>query len=97
VSADTAAVRVSVVIDSVDPHAVADFWRQALGYRAAADLGQFVVLAPERGEAGPVLILQRVPEERAAKNRVHLDLHPRTPTSTWPGSRASAPAGSATR
>ncbi len=70
------AVRVSVVIDSVDPHAVTGFWQAALGYREAADLGQFVVLAPERGEAGPVLILQRVPEERAGKNRVHLDLHP---------------------
>ncbi len=69
-------VRVSVVLDSVDPHAIADFWRQALGYREAGDLGAFVVLAPEPGEPGPVLILQRVPEERAGKNRAHLDLHP---------------------
>jgi catechol 2,3-dioxygenase-like lactoylglutathione lyase family enzyme len=70
------AVRVSVVIDSVDPQAIAGFWCSALGHREAADLGQFVVLAPEGGEHGPVVILQRVPEERAGKNRVHLDLHP---------------------
>jgi predicted enzyme related to lactoylglutathione lyase len=70
------AVRVSVVLDSVDPQAVADFWRQALGYRHAGDLGGFVVLAPEPGDSGPVVILQRVPEERAGKNRAHLDLHP---------------------
>ena len=69
-------VRVSVVLDSVDPHAIAGFWQQALGYREAGDLGHFVVLAPEPGEPGPVVILQRVPEERAAKNRMHLDLHP---------------------
>ena len=69
-------VRVSVVLDSVDPHAIAGFWQQALGYREAADLGHFVVLAPEPGASGPVVILQRVPEERAAKNRMHLDLHP---------------------
>ncbi len=75
-SAGTTAVRVSVVIDSVDPHAVTGFWRAALGYREAADLGQFVVLAPEPGDPGPVVVLQRVPEERAGKNRVHLDLHP---------------------
>jgi predicted enzyme related to lactoylglutathione lyase len=76
VSAGTPAVRVSVVIDSIDPQEVAGFWREALGYREAGDLGHFVVLAPERGEPGPVVILQRVPEERAGKNRVHLDLHP---------------------
>ena len=74
-SADTPAVRVAVVIDSVDPHAIAAFWRAALGSREALDLGLFVVLAPDGGQPGPVVILQRVPEERAGKNRVHLDLH----------------------
>jgi hypothetical protein len=69
-------VRVSVVLDSVDPRAIAGFWCEALGYRQVGDLGQFVVLAPGRGEQGPVMILQGVPEERAGKNRAHLDLHP---------------------
>jgi catechol 2,3-dioxygenase-like lactoylglutathione lyase family enzyme len=69
-------VRVSVVLDTVDPRALAAFWCEALGYREAGDLGSFLVLAPERGAEGPVVILQRVPEERAGKNRVHLDLHP---------------------
>jgi predicted enzyme related to lactoylglutathione lyase len=72
----TGAVRVSVVLDSVDPRAIAGFWCEALGYREVGDLGQFVVLAPPRGEPGPVMILQGVPEERAGKNRAHLDLHP---------------------
>jgi predicted enzyme related to lactoylglutathione lyase len=72
-------VRVSVVIDSVDPRAIAPFWRAALGYREVGDLGQFVVLAPARGDDGPVVILQGVPEERAGKNRAHLDLHPADP------------------
>jgi predicted enzyme related to lactoylglutathione lyase len=69
-------VRLSVVLDSTDPRGIAGFWREALGYRDAGDLGQFVVLAPEPGEHGPVVILQGVPEERAGKNRAHLDLHP---------------------
>jgi catechol 2,3-dioxygenase-like lactoylglutathione lyase family enzyme len=72
-------VRVSVVLDSVDPRAIAEFWCAALGYRQVGDLGQFVVLAPGPGEPGPVMILQRVPEERAGKNRAHLDLHPADP------------------
>ena len=70
------AVRVSVVLDTVDPRAIAGFWREALGYREAGDLGTFLVLAPERGDEGPVVILQQVPEGRAGKNRMHLDLHP---------------------
>jgi catechol 2,3-dioxygenase-like lactoylglutathione lyase family enzyme len=75
-SPPTTAVRVSVVLDTVDPRAIAGFWREALGYREAADLGAFLVLAPERGDEGPVVILQQVPEGRAGKNRMHLDLHP---------------------
>ncbi len=38
-----------------------------------------MVLAAPPGEPGPVLILQEVPEERATKNRAHLDLHPADP------------------
>ena len=71
-----APVRVSVVLDTVDPRALAGFWCEALGYREAGDLGTFLVLAPEQGDEGPVVILQRVPEPRNGKNRVHLDLHP---------------------
>ena len=75
-SGGQAPVRVSVVLDSVEPRAVTGFWREALGYREAADLGTFVVLAPGPGEAGPLVVLQRVTEERAGKNRMHLDLPP---------------------
>lgn len=72
-------MRLSVVIDSVDPARVAGFWEEALGYRPAADLGAFLVLAPTGPDVGrgePVVIVQRVPEEPAGKNRVHIDLHP---------------------
>ena len=71
-------MRLSVVLDSVDPAAVAGFWQEALGYRLAGELGAFVVLVPA-GDAGPgepVVILQRVPEEATGKNRVHIDVHP---------------------
>jgi Glyoxalase-like domain len=75
-------VRVSVVLDSVDPGAIAGFWQAALGYRLAAELGSFLVLVPVDRDASPgqpVLVLQRVPEEPAGKNRMHLDLHPPDP------------------
>jgi predicted enzyme related to lactoylglutathione lyase len=72
-------VRLTVVLDSVDPAAVVGFWQEALGYRSAGDLGAFLVLVPDRPDAGrgePVVVLQRVPEEPVGKNRVHVDLHP---------------------
>ena len=72
-------MRLTVVLDSVDPGAVAGFWQEALGYRFAADLGAFLVLvpqAPEPGRGEPVVVLQRVHEETVGKNRVHIDVHP---------------------
>jgi predicted enzyme related to lactoylglutathione lyase len=69
-------VRVSVVLDSVDPAAIVGFWEEALGYRLAADLGAFLVLVSPDDPCEPVVILQGVPEEGAGKNRAHLDLHP---------------------
>jgi catechol 2,3-dioxygenase-like lactoylglutathione lyase family enzyme len=71
-------VRVSVVLDTVDPQAIAGFWQEALGYRLAADLGAFLVLAPRDREVPgqPVVILQRVDEPPAGKNRMHVDVHP---------------------
>ncbi len=76
-------MRLSVVLDSVDPAAIAGFWEEALGYRLAADLGAFLVLvsrddSPDRG-AEPVVILQRVPEQPRGKNRMHVDVHPPDP------------------
>ena len=68
-------VRMSVVLDSTDPHGIAGFWEQALGYRRAADLGTFLVLAPDEPGGGPVVVLQRVEQEPAGR-RMHLDLHP---------------------
>ncbi len=76
-------MRISVVLDSTDPRAVAGFWQEALGYRLAADLGRFLVLAPASedgvpaGPGEPVVILQEVGGEmREGKNPVHVDLHP---------------------
>ncbi|MGC9666870.1 VOC family protein [Planosporangium sp. 12N6] len=63
-----------VTIDCADPQSLAAFWSAAAGYRVVADHGIFVQLAPENG-GGLAIGLQRVPEPRAGKNRVHLDFH----------------------
>ncbi|MBP2477149.1 putative enzyme related to lactoylglutathione lyase [Crossiella equi] len=70
----TRTVRIGMVtIDCADPRALAGFWTAALGTTIQADHGgEYVILAASPG--APALGLQRVPEERAGKNRVHLDL-----------------------
>ena len=60
-----------VTFDCADPERVARFWCEVLGY----------VLAPNTTTAcvdptgvGPRLYFQQVPEGKAVKNRVHLDV-----------------------
>jgi hypothetical protein len=67
----------SVSFDSHDPRATAAFWEGALGWRRTYDTEDEVVLEPplgsrEDGVAADILFL-RVPEEKAVKNRLHLD------------------------
>jgi catechol 2,3-dioxygenase-like lactoylglutathione lyase family enzyme len=63
----------SVAIDCADPGRLAEFWSAALGTPVQGTFGDFVILQrPDRG--GPFVILQRVPEPRTGKNRLHVDL-----------------------
>jgi hypothetical protein len=61
-------------IDCADPRGLAKFWIEAAGYIVEWDGGdgEYVVLAPGSGD-GLRLGLQRVPEAKAGKNRLHLD------------------------
>jgi predicted enzyme related to lactoylglutathione lyase len=63
-----------ITIDCADPGKLAEFWTEAVGYRVASDWGAFVMLVPADGDGLP-LGLQKVPEARMAKNRVHIDWH----------------------
>jgi predicted enzyme related to lactoylglutathione lyase len=66
-----------VVIDTTDPERLVPFWCSLLGVDVEwrAGDGQYVVLGPMGGAASGLQIsLQRVPEEKAGKNRLHLDL-----------------------
>lgn len=70
-------MRISVVLDCLDPERLVEFWSVAMGYRHAASVPGFEVLEPDGGEPpGPVLILQRVAEAKGVKNRMHVDIHP---------------------
>jgi predicted enzyme related to lactoylglutathione lyase len=71
---------IHVVIDCTNPKALAEFWAAALDYDRLADLDNYSVIVDKKrlagatGDLGPTVILQKVPEQKAVKNRVHLDV-----------------------
>jgi predicted enzyme related to lactoylglutathione lyase len=83
-------------IDCVDPERLARFWAAVLGTEVdtTMDDGRYVFL--KGAEGLPVLCFQRVPEAKAGKTRMHIDLSVAdlaTATSrvtelggSWPGS-----------
>jgi len=67
------AARIGLVLDCADPDALAAFWSAAIGYTTVGGAGSYVMLVDEAGEL-PKLLLQRVAEPKAGKNRMHLDI-----------------------
>jgi predicted enzyme related to lactoylglutathione lyase len=69
-------VSVVLILDCNDLDREAEFWSEALGYREMYRDEPYLVLMPREGDgSGLVLQLQRVPEPKSGKNRLHLDLH----------------------
>jgi catechol 2,3-dioxygenase-like lactoylglutathione lyase family enzyme len=68
-------------IDTTDPDRLARFWQAALDWRRTSEEPDEIVLEPPTGSpedgVAPDLLFLRVPEEKAGKNRLHLDLRPR--------------------
>jgi len=64
---------VDLVIDCADPERLADFWAEALSYKKIGFLSPYFLLRHE-DPSYPPLLLQRVPEAKTVKNRMHLDI-----------------------
>ena len=64
---------VKLVLDCTDATALAAFWAQALDYTVLGSVESYTLLADASGR-GPQLLLQQVPEAKAGKNRMHLDI-----------------------
>ena len=64
---------VDIVIDCHDLTLLSDFWASALGYRKVGRTDEYSLLLPAE-QAYPPVLLQRVPEPKTAKTRVHFDL-----------------------
>jgi glyoxalase superfamily protein len=77
-----------VVVDAIDPDALASFWTAALGYHVvSADEDQVEIAAWDeepadladqvrRAPIPPTLVFVTVPERKSVKNRLHLDIRP---------------------
>jgi catechol 2,3-dioxygenase-like lactoylglutathione lyase family enzyme len=70
----------NISIDSTSPAETAQFWAEVLGWEIVEDDDDEIALQPPSGspEAGvvPDILFLRVPEDKAVKNRLHLDLRP---------------------
>jgi hypothetical protein len=63
----------AVVVDCHNPRRQAEFWALALGYQVSRrNVDEFQVSDP--AGAGGSLYFMKVPEPKAGKNRLHLDL-----------------------
>jgi hypothetical protein len=65
----------SLTFDCAEPKVVAAFWCAALGYELVDIDEEGADIRDPKGEGWPLLFLV-VPEGKAVKNRVHLDLRP---------------------
>ena len=65
----------TVVIDSLDPAALARFWVEALGYQIVDESPDEVAIAKDE-HTYPALVFVPVPEPKTVKNRLHIDLNP---------------------
>jgi predicted enzyme related to lactoylglutathione lyase len=69
---------VHLIIDAADPAAAARFWAAALGWEAGTDGDDEAEVAPAGfeypGTSALPLLFVPVPDQKTAKNRIHLDL-----------------------
>jgi hypothetical protein len=73
-----------LAIDCADPPGLARFWCAVLDYEVRGHEEGLVTIGPPRasvsehraGPVPPVLTFAQVPERKAGKNRVHLDVSP---------------------
>jgi predicted enzyme related to lactoylglutathione lyase len=67
---------IGVTVDSNDPQRTADFWQSAIGFKTRVGDGQPYITLSDSEVGRPLnhLTIQRVPETKSAKHRLHLDL-----------------------
>jgi Glyoxalase-like domain len=73
-----------LTVDANDTTAQAEFWCQVLGYHVVEADEDYIEIASwepdkdaaRRGPVPPTIVFQPVPEGKAVKNRLHIDVSP---------------------
>lgn len=67
---------IGTTLDANDPVKVADFWQAAIGFKKRVGTGEVAITLSESEIGRPLnhLTIQKVPEPKTAKHRLHLDL-----------------------
>lgn len=67
---------IGTTLDANDPDLIADFWQKVIGFKTRSGDGQpyYTLSDSEVGRPLNHLTIQRVPEAKMAKHRLHLDL-----------------------
>lgn len=67
---------IGTTLDSNDPEMIADFWQRVIGFKTRVGDGHPYITLSDSEVGRPLnhLTIQRVPEGKAAKHRLHLDL-----------------------
>jgi Glyoxalase-like domain len=73
----TATIR-SITFDCANPLKLAHFWAGVIGSTVADDSDDEDALVPSPDGHSPRMLFIKVPEGKAAKNRIHFDLIPAT-------------------
>ena len=64
-----------LIVDAADPEALARWWAEVLGWRLTEADDEGAEIA-DPGGALPTIVFVPVPEAKAAKNRLHIDVSP---------------------
>ncbi len=70
------AVLREIVVDCSDPHRVAEFWGQVLGWEVQEDGDVLWMSASGQPFPDMLLVFVPVPENKTVKDRIHLDVSP---------------------
>ncbi|MFI5935427.1 VOC family protein [Actinoplanes sp. NPDC051494] len=65
-----------ITVDAHDPAGLARFWAEVTGYRMDPEFDDEEALLFGPGDGSPGILFVAVPEAKAVKNRVHLDIEP---------------------
>ena len=70
-----------ITVDASDPHLLASFWAEALGWKVGEDVNDIEVwiereLGDPENTGFPDILFLKNSDAKAGKNRLHLDLRP---------------------